>query len=61
MSAVAEGFGDDLEEIRKEPNLGTSRLALLVDSLASGADVFTSRGGQGEDEINEMEVVLGPG
>lgn len=35
----------------------TSRLALLIDSLASGADVFTSRADSVND-INEMEVVL---
>ncbi|KAJ7476849.1 hypothetical protein B0H11DRAFT_1727134 [Mycena galericulata] len=58
MASVADGFKDDLEEIRvKEPNLGASRLALLIDSLASGADVFTSTT-QGDSEINEMEVVL---
>ncbi|KAJ7122899.1 hypothetical protein C8R44DRAFT_784875 [Mycena epipterygia] len=58
MASVADGFKDDLEEIRvKEPNLGASRLALLIDSLASGADVFTSTT-QGENDVNEMEVVL---
>ncbi|KAJ7200979.1 hypothetical protein C8J57DRAFT_1412827 [Mycena rebaudengoi] len=58
MASVADGFKDDLEEIRvKEPNLGSSRLALLIDSLASGADVFTSTA-QTDDQINEMEVIL---
>jgi ribosome assembly protein 3 len=82
MSSVADGFKEDLEEIRKvnrssyfdsfttcshakdivsqEPNLGTSRLALLIDSLASGADVFTSSSVPGS-EINEMQLVLDPG
>jgi hypothetical protein len=41
----------------QEPNLGSSRLALLIDSLASGADVFTSTA-QTDDQINEMEVIL---
>lgn len=42
--------------------MDSSRLAMLIDSLASGADVFSSsasseaRGGEGD--INEMEVVL---
>ncbi|KAJ7062799.1 hypothetical protein C8F01DRAFT_1251610 [Mycena amicta] len=55
MASVADGFKDDLEQIRvKEPNLGQSRLALLIDSLASGADVFSSTA----DGVNEMEVVL---
>ncbi|KAF5309255.1 hypothetical protein D9619_012696 [Psilocybe cf. subviscida] len=56
MSSVADGFRNDLEEIRKEPNLGTSRLALLIDSLASGAEVFTST--SSNTDINEMDVVL---
>ncbi|KAJ3511476.1 hypothetical protein NLJ89_g4079 [Agrocybe chaxingu] len=56
MASVADGFRDDLETIRKEPNLGTSRLALLIDSLAAGADVFTSS--TNNSGINEMEVVL---
>ncbi|KDQ65162.1 hypothetical protein JAAARDRAFT_53058 [Jaapia argillacea MUCL 33604] len=56
MASVADGFRDDLEEIRKEPNMTTSRLALLIDSLASGADVFASS--EEMRETNEMEVVL---
>ena len=79
MSSVADGFKEDLEEIRKvsryfrllhtmlltchiffffkEPNLGTSRLALLIDSLAAGADVFSSSSVE-NDTLNEMEVIL---
>jgi len=74
MSAIADGFKDDLEEIRKvsvamiclwelsnaqfsfqEPNLGPSRLALLIDSLAAGTEVFSSND---DTTINEMDVVL---
>ncbi|PCH41701.1 hypothetical protein WOLCODRAFT_44027, partial [Wolfiporia cocos MD-104 SS10] len=57
MASMADAFADDLDSIRKEPNLTTSRLALLVDSLASGADVFTSAR-HGDMGINEMQVVL---
>ncbi|KAG9219571.1 hypothetical protein CCMSSC00406_0008222 [Pleurotus cornucopiae] len=57
MSSIADAFKDDLEEIRKEPNLDKSRLALLIDSLASGAEVYSSSLKDGKD-INEMEVVL---
>ncbi|KAJ6615450.1 hypothetical protein B0H10DRAFT_2040515 [Mycena sp. CBHHK59/15] len=58
MASVADGFKDDLEEIRvKEPNLGASRLSLLIESLASGADVFTSTS-QNDQGVNEMEVML---
>ncbi|KAF8511063.1 hypothetical protein BU17DRAFT_69777 [Hysterangium stoloniferum] len=59
MSSVADAFKDDLEEIRKESNMTTSRLSLLIDSLASGADVFSSTMPSGETAVNEMEVVLG--
>lgn len=55
MASVADGFKEDLEDIRKEHDLGTTRLALLIDSLASGAEVFTPR--QSTD-IYEMEVAL---
>ncbi|KAF7305843.1 Rsa3 domain-containing protein [Mycena chlorophos] len=58
MASVADGFKDDLEQLRvKEPNLGQSRLALLIDSLASGADVFSST--TQADGVNEMQVLLG--
>ncbi|KAL0070011.1 hypothetical protein AAF712_002908 [Marasmius tenuissimus] len=56
MSAVADGFKDDLEEIRKEPNLTTSKLSLLIESLASGADLFSATEKNG---VNEMEILIG--
>ncbi|KAG7447262.1 uncharacterized protein BT62DRAFT_986568 [Guyanagaster necrorhizus] len=56
MASVADGFRDDLEEIRKEPNLGAARLSLLIDSLASGAEVFTST--SSKTSTNEMQLVL---
>ena len=34
-----------------------SRLALLIDSLASGGEVFSSRADENE-RLNEMDVVL---
>jgi len=58
MSSIADGFKSDLEEIRKEPNLGTSRLSLLIDSLASGADIFASSSRLDKKAINEVEVIL---
>ncbi|EUC66583.1 ribosome-assembly protein [Rhizoctonia solani AG-3 Rhs1AP] len=65
MASVADGFRADLEELHKEPNLTESRLSLLIDSLASGADVFmsapagnSSRGLESISGVNEMEVVL---
>lgn len=37
-----------------------SRLAILIDSLASGAEVFSSSPQTGPShDINEMQVVLG--
>lgn len=75
MGSVADGFRDDLEQIRKvsyatsaaffvwrftdlkEPHMTTSRLSLLIDSLASGADVFTSSSTK-SNNVNEMDIVL---
>ncbi|KAF8351710.1 hypothetical protein F5887DRAFT_1057593 [Amanita rubescens] len=62
MASVAEGFKDDLEHIQKEPNMNTTKLAMLIDSLASGADVFTSEmkmtTGKGPGGVDEVEVIL---
>lgn len=65
MASIADGFRDDLEELHKEPNLTQSRLGLLIDSLASGADVFMTGGPSSdsvnrglESGVNEMEIVL---
>jgi len=59
MASVADGFADDLNEIRKEPNLTPSRLALLIDSLASGADVYATSSGPSGKKLDEMEIILG--
>ncbi|EPS95234.1 hypothetical protein FOMPIDRAFT_1025902 [Fomitopsis schrenkii] len=59
MASVADAFSDDLGEIRKEPSLTTPRLALLIDSLAAGADLFAPASGSGEAGINEMDVAMG--
>ncbi|KAF8622429.1 hypothetical protein AX15_007013 [Amanita polypyramis BW_CC] len=60
MASVADSFRDDLEQIHKEPNMNTTSLSMLIDSLASGADVFTSEK-QPKDKggVDEVEVVLG--
>ncbi|TBU29114.1 hypothetical protein BD311DRAFT_787978 [Dichomitus squalens] len=58
MASVADAFKDDLEEIRKEPNLTASRLAMLIDSLAGGGDVFTSSRVGPDSSMTEMEIVL---
>lgn len=39
--------------------MNKSRLAMLVDSLASGADVFTSNSILETDGVNEMDAVMG--
>ncbi|KAJ6596748.1 hypothetical protein B0H10DRAFT_2087897 [Mycena sp. CBHHK59/15] len=79
MASVADGFKDDLEEIRVKVRYAPgflhhmhagylitaaigaqSRripLSLLIESLASGADVFTSTS-QNDQGVNEMEVIL---
>ncbi|KAH9887709.1 hypothetical protein C8Q73DRAFT_794713 [Cubamyces lactineus] len=59
MGSVADAFKDDLEEIRKqEPNLTTSRLAMLIDSLAAGGEVFSSSRTEPDSGMTEMEIVL---
>ncbi|EJD42464.1 hypothetical protein AURDEDRAFT_145757 [Auricularia subglabra TFB-10046 SS5] len=55
MGSVADAFKDDLEQIRKEPNLTTSRLAILIDSLGEGAKVFST-----SSDVDEMQLVLEP-
>ncbi|KZT67057.1 hypothetical protein DAEQUDRAFT_729659 [Daedalea quercina L-15889] len=59
MASVTDAFSDDLGELRKEPNLTTPRLALLIDSLAAGADVFGSSHSTDEAGINERDVIMG--
>jgi len=59
MASVADAFKDDLEEIRKEPNLNHSKLSLLIDSLASGSEVFQTVSPNGEARVDEMEIVMG--
>lgn len=39
--------------------MSKSRLAILVDSLASGADIFTSDSISETRSVNEMDVVMG--
>ncbi|KIY46901.1 hypothetical protein FISHEDRAFT_46383 [Fistulina hepatica ATCC 64428] len=68
MSTVVDAFHDDLEEIRKarlpslplEPNMTKARLTLLIDALASGANVFSSSSNTAgaSQGVNEMELVL---
>jgi len=59
MQSVADAFQDDLAQIHKEPGMNKSRLAMLVDSLASGADTFTSNSFSETRGVNEMEAVMG--
>ncbi|KAJ4476203.1 hypothetical protein J3R30DRAFT_414347 [Lentinula aciculospora] len=42
MNSIVEGFKDDLEIIRKDPALTTSKLSMLIDSLSSGAEIWIS-------------------
>lgn len=43
----------------QEPGMNKSRLAMLVDSLASGADAFTSNSFSETRGVNEMDAVMG--
>lgn len=47
---------------QEDPNLGPSRLQLLIDSLASGGDIFGDPVGhpeKGKDQIDEVGLILG--
>ncbi|KAF9069215.1 hypothetical protein BDP27DRAFT_1447810 [Rhodocollybia butyracea] len=57
MNNIVEGFKDELETIRKDPAFTTSKLSMLVDSLASGAEVFTSS--HTRNEVNDMDIIMG--
>jgi ribosome assembly protein 3 len=51
-----------LKSYLQEPNMTTSRLAMLIDSLASGEDVFSpSAHPDSEQDVNEMAIVLDTG
>ncbi|RUO95568.1 ribosome-assembly protein 3-domain-containing protein, partial [Jimgerdemannia flammicorona] len=53
MSRMTQAFGGDLDKIRREEGFDDSRLAVLVNSLEAGVDIFTEM----EKEIG----VLGEG
>ncbi|KIK63169.1 hypothetical protein GYMLUDRAFT_57897 [Collybiopsis luxurians FD-317 M1] len=69
MNSIVDGFKDDLEVIRKDPASTTSKLSMLIDSLAAGAEVYTSpqasqpsklsTASGGRREVTDMEIVLG--
>ncbi|ORX51974.1 hypothetical protein DM01DRAFT_1336964 [Hesseltinella vesiculosa] len=40
MGQLTAGFGNDLDVLRQEPSLNTSRLNVLIDSLETGISVF---------------------
>lgn len=58
MANIADAYKDDLEVIRKEPELGANKLNMLIDSLASGADIYSSIAPK-PGQISDMEVALG--
>jgi len=58
MTSMVDAFRDDLDEIRKESNMTTSRLELLIESLAAGADIYSSSAEPAANDVNEMEVIL---
>ena len=59
-SAFCSGFGAMclLVIILQEPNLTQSRLGLLIDSLASGADVYTRTKDDGTMDVDDARIVL---
>ncbi|CAG8584455.1 15043_t:CDS:2 [Dentiscutata heterogama] len=41
MSQITKAFGEDLDRIRKDQNLDSNRLEILINSLESGISVFS--------------------
>ncbi|CAG8635452.1 46470_t:CDS:2 [Gigaspora margarita] len=41
MSQITKAFGEDLDRIRKDQNLDSNRLEILIDSLESGIGIFS--------------------
>ncbi|CAG8667083.1 12522_t:CDS:2 [Dentiscutata erythropus] len=41
MSQITKAFGEDLDRIRKDQNLDSNRLEILINSLESGIGVFS--------------------
>ncbi|ORE03306.1 hypothetical protein BCV72DRAFT_308347 [Rhizopus microsporus var. microsporus] len=42
MTKITQAFSTDLDQIRQEPGLDGPRLNVLIDSLESGIDIFSS-------------------
>ncbi|KAL7414858.1 hypothetical protein BDY24DRAFT_414059 [Mrakia frigida] len=59
MGKLVKGFGEDLDVVRQEPTLTTPRLTLLIDSLTSGIDVFSTGSSGKPGDVDERDVVLG--
>ncbi|KAF8335028.1 uncharacterized protein EI90DRAFT_3049231 [Cantharellus anzutake] len=63
MAAVVDAFQDDLEQIRAEKKVTSNMLSILIESLASGADVYThaQSSASGPSRYDEMDLVLSQG
>lgn len=61
MNKIVEGFGGELEKMREsDPTLGPKRLQLLIDSLASGIDLYTHpKQTKKDDDIDEVTLLIG--
>jgi hypothetical protein len=40
MQVVTSSFGEELEQLRNETEIDSSTVALLVDALQAGVDIF---------------------
>jgi len=62
MAAVVDAFQNDLEHLRTKEDMTTDTLSLLIQSLASGADVYThpQSSAPGQSRFDEMELVVEP-
>ncbi|KAF5375632.1 hypothetical protein D9757_008509 [Collybiopsis confluens] len=65
MSSIVDGFKDDLDVIRKarfffsfDPTFTPSKLSVLIDSLAAGAEIYSSQPLSGRREASDMDIIL---
>ncbi|EIW69945.1 hypothetical protein TREMEDRAFT_68390 [Tremella mesenterica DSM 1558] len=60
MDKLVEAFGSDLEKLRaNEPTLDAKRLGVLIESLASGREVFNDPQSTDKGGVDEVGVLLG--
>ncbi|CAG7848539.1 SubName: Full=Uncharacterized protein {ECO:0000313/EMBL:CCA66552.1} [Serendipita indica DSM 11827] len=61
MKSMAEGFGEELSQLQKEPDMTKPKLAMLIDALAGGTGIYLpENGAEGTSSgVSEVEMLLG--